>query len=233
VRNNIIENVPGYGSGTAPPYEDHTNAFGIYFDDGCKSMSAEGNTIIRARDAAIYSHNNGGAVIVRNNTLYKCGGAPGPAPSYLVIQSASSNPEFVFTGNIVYPPARNRPFITVLNSGRPIPASSGTIDTNCYINPYNTPYPFCSYDREWKNRTYYTFSTWRALTGQDKNSTMVRRRNFSGGGDTLVVNRTGIAMRFEPSQTEYRGADGNSISESVIIPPYSSLLLLVGRGVRN
>ncbi|MEI6052323.1 MAG: right-handed parallel beta-helix repeat-containing protein, partial [Opitutaceae bacterium] len=222
IRNNIIENVTGYALGTASPYAGETNGYGIYFDDACISMVADGNTIIHAQDAAIYSHDNSGGMIMRNNTLYECGSTAGNTPSYFLYQGNSSNPGFVFNHNIVYPPAVNKPFIVLLNPSLPASVTPGAIDSNYYFNPYNTTNNFLSFNTSWSNYTFYTFASWKSFTGLETHSTMA-----AGTGKVLFTNKTSSTSTVTLSPTSYKDVNGVSVSGSMTLQPYSSRLLFI------
>jgi parallel beta-helix repeat protein len=226
IHNNIIENVVGDATYTASPYAGQTNAYGIYFDNACYNMVADGNTIIHARDAGIYSHINEQSMIIRNNTIYECGSATGEEPSYLLIQSNASNPGFVFNHNIMYPPALNKQYIVLLNPSLPTSVTPGAIDSNYYFNPYNTSNTFLSYDDTYSNYTFYTYAAWKTFTGLEKHSTIA-----AGTNQKLFTNKTSSPVAVTLSPTSYKDVTGASVTGSITLQPYASRLLFVDNSI--
>ena len=214
IRYNIILNSLGNPEGYK---STRSMAEGIYIDEIAQNVVVEFNTIQNTGDAAIKLHNVGN-IVVDNNTIMKA--------RYGIFADKYVGAPSPITNNLVYMPHKSddyepRPlFVRVVNYNT-------FFDNNKYINPniYASTGAF-------RASSYVNFPNWQSATSQDLNSSVDITPLASGETPVLYYNNSKTTKTFKLNGAVVRDTDGNSITSSFSLEPFTSVIL-VGKNTDN
>lgn len=217
---NIVMNGVGMPEGTN---SKNLAANGIYMDVGATGVNITGNTVTNS-SAGIFFH-KAHDLMATNNTLYD-----NQVGLYLQ-HNGSSNAitNNTITNNIFFPKNPKQMAISMETSGDDID-KIGVLDSNYYFNPAGGDRVFkqVSHDNSGKNNSgLLNLSDWKNAHPHDVSS---KNMVMPGNGNTNDL------VRFEYNSTKqnktislngnYKDAANNSYSNSVVLKPYTSILLL-------
>ncbi len=210
VKNNIVLNVDGNIDGRM--LTDRMKGHGIYMDNNMHDVLIENNTVAYCGATNIFLHDNGDGMEIVNNTLM------GAKEGVAIYQDSGG--ERNVKNNIIYSFETNTLGTGVERILGCRYNSYGNFDYNTYINHYNT-------DEIFNNQLdYVNFNTWRSKTGQDTNSTMDNSPLADGEIEQLFYNDTKQTKSISLGSTVYRDIDGNQVSGSISLEPFTSKILI-------
>jgi parallel beta-helix repeat protein len=231
IRNNIINNVVGNMDGAPPGWKVAT---GIYLDYGSHDMIVEGNTIMRADCYAVYVSIGAYRNAILNNTFYDC--ASGGGGYFLSInQDTTKNYGCnVIRKNIFYAKTTAENFVKFQDWG-PTFQVPGSSDSNYYCAPTANGTPFNTLFKPsgWIGKDY-SLVNWKIVTGQDLLSRVPWKDPANPvWAESLLVNATSIQMVVNLGTFAYRDLDSNTVTGNLLLPPYSSKILIKDGFAKN
>ncbi len=208
VRYNIITNSIGNPDGYI---SNRSMAEGIYIDEVAQNVVVENNTVLNTGDAAIKLHNVGG-IKVSNNTVMTarygiwCNNFVGlPSP---------------ITNNIVYMTTNKDDY-----EPRALFSRVGSYNTQFDYNKYFNPTVSAS-TQVFRESTYFTFTQWKAATGQDANSVFNSTPLAAGETAELIYNASKKSKKYNLNEAVVKDLEGNSLTESFTLEPYTSIIVI-------
>jgi len=222
VINNIILNGVGNISGTTTPSYDRM-AVGIYTDGFTRGINIEGNSVAFCTYSPGYFSNSNVHGNLINNTFF--------ANRYQIYTSGSIGLEYMTIQKNKFIckspfPSMTRFFYS--NTGFP---DNTSLDYNCYSRPVANN-DFMLWWIAPKSAQYLSLDQWRNTTGKDLHS-------YSS--NIAVTNPDDIRFEYNASllnkeiilDTDYYDVDGNKYSGKIILPPYTSAVLLKDNGTAS
>ena len=207
VSNNIILHAQGTTEGGVL---DRTYGYGIYMDNHAHDVNIIGNTVAHCGNATIYLHGNKN-IIVDKNILMDA--------RYIVYIQDEDGDNYV-TNNILYALKRDfTDFADEILVGQRNGAN-GTYNNNIYVNHHKASSQF----RDQKN--YYDFNSWKEKTGQDSNSSFDSSNLDEKEIEKLFYNNTKQKKTFDFGSKVYKDIYGKSITGSITLDPYTSMILI-------
>ncbi|MCG6189071.1 right-handed parallel beta-helix repeat-containing protein, partial [Maribellus maritimus] len=217
IRGNIIDNVPGNTEGCTSSTKQGA---GIYMDDRIHHITIENNTIARSSYYAIFLHNNR-FISVSNNTVYDNGSGYRATGSFGASDNSIKNNIIL---NIASSGSTSKATLGILNSNE---SSIVDINNNKYIDKHRDT-PFANT----KDYSYKTYAQWKSVTGHDGNSTFDGTPLDNGKTEKLIYNNTKQAKTFNLGSSVYLDVDGNPISGTITLQPFTSKIL-IGTNAEN
>jgi parallel beta-helix repeat protein len=241
IRNNVISDVVGNVDGAPAPDRSWPSAHGIYLDYGCHDFLIEGNTIIRAASDGMFVNYAGYGNTLRNNVLYDCARNSGTYFIQVDQNTTLNYGQNVIKRNIIYPGDITQKMVLIQEWTGGVLHSPGIIDSNYYCNPYGDATPFKVYLVEPNLPSRYSLEAWKTATGQDVHSA-AGSQTLSGQGSgskgkvkgpssttnqaAVYVNSTAQQKTVNLGSESFRDLDGNPVSGSVNLAPFSSKILI-------
>lgn len=227
VTGNIVLNGVGAQAGTNSP---NSAANGIYMDDNATGVQITGNTVANTfRGIVIHNADN---IEVRNNTLFN--NAVGCYMQYDGAESSLRNNTIV--NNTFFSKRATQLAITLQSKGNDID-SIGIVDSNYYYGAFNNEKIF---KQTYKDNLGKNISQALSLTDLKTNykkdfaSKLVAFKTNNNNGNS------NDQVKFEYNSSDqnkivnldgnYKDTNNNSYKKSVIIKPYSSIILLKQQG---
>ncbi|WP_299583613.1 cadherin domain-containing protein [uncultured Sunxiuqinia sp.] len=204
IKSNIVLNVIG---------ESHT-AYGIYMDNNTHDILIEDNTVSNT-NCAIYLHQNG-KITVDGNTIMD-------ATLLLLNQDEVENS--TITNNTFYATARQGSFIWFKNAFQRMifeENATGLFDNNRYVGHYG--------QNVFRYQGDKTLADWKRLRGVDANSTGDFSPLADGEVEELFYNDTKQTKAISLGSSLYRDLDGNEVSGSISLAPFTSKILIRTKG---
>lgn len=214
IRYNIILNSIGNPHGYIA---NRSLAEGIYIDEIARNVIVEHNTIQNSGNSAVKLHNVGD-IKVENNTIMKA--------RYGFFCNRYEGGPSPITNNVVYMPHTSDDY-----EPRPLFVRVGSYNTQFDYNKYINPNVYAS-TNVFKEDDYLNFENWQDVTNQDLNSTVDLTPLASGETPELFYNASKAAKTFNLNGANVRDVDGNAITSSFTLEPYTSIIL-IGTNIDN
>jgi parallel beta-helix repeat protein len=212
VRGNIVVGVHGNKDGATQSDEF---GFGIYMDRNSGNVTIEGNTVANTMGILLLKNNN---IVVRGNTIMDA--------KYPIYMSGDNAPNTV-TGNTIYALAADRHGTPQKLIAERLTASKHIYNNNTYINHYNNNDIFLK-TQQWVDpkSDSHSFAEWRAVTGQDANSTIDVSPLAAGEKEELFYNDTKQTKTINLGNVVYRDVNGAKVSGNFTLEPFTSKILV-------
>ncbi len=229
--NNIILN----GIGAPAGNRGTVHAEGIYCDGETAGVDVSNNSIANVINRGIYL-NDPTNVTVLNNTVYNAFGwcinkhfdgnirnAVLKNNQFFYGPKPYNNDQTSFIGGI-----GNTSTFPSFPTLQPYFKNMGIIDSNYYHIPVdNVFFWYFSFDSDKKTISYErdkTFEYWRNFSGQDAHSTRLKTQPLSE--QFFIYNDGDVAKSYNLKQGKYQDVKGKVYSDHVLVPAWSSIILL-------
>ncbi|QGY43909.1 T9SS type A sorting domain-containing protein [Maribellus comscasis] len=216
VHYNIIQNSNGSNAGYTTKWGD---AHGIYMDDKIHDVSVKYNTVTGCLNGGGIFLHIAGEIDVQYNTVVDCA---------VGLLTGAESADSYYYNNIVY--AFDTPGNTVWwtdSHQRMTKVDGGAIsvyNNNKFIHRHTTTNPF---------NNSFSFSEWKAFTSQDANSTFDDSALAEGETEVLFLNKQKQAKSINLGSSVYRDIDGNKVSGTITLQPFTSKILIKTTSVNN
>ena len=215
VDHNIVLNCFGNPDGGK---NDYYAGFGIYMDARVHDVTIQNNTVSGATVGITIGLN--GNDVIRNNTFRDA--------TLLFLSTGYTKPSNL-TNNIFYLTGRTGHFKWWGNGAtqRFVYQEYGaknTFDYNKYVANYGTNDVFVNMD---------SFVKWQSATNQDTHSTFDGTKLADGETDVLLYNDTKQTKTFNLGTAVYKDLNGNKVSGSLKLEPFTSIILVKTGGTEN
>ena len=213
--NNFIFNVPG-NFDAASKFENRILAFGIYLDEDCSDMEIINNTVVKSGLAGIFLYNGCNNNLFKGNTCYD------NSSGIFFYRGEKSMRGNTADSNILFGIKEDQYSVTFKADNKNfIP---GILENNIYCNPSGSKIFSFEHGNVLSD---YSFDQWKSLTGKNSN---INSRIISGQEalhSKIFYNMNDDSMAIIlNSEIIYKDLNYNSVFGSLIIPPYSSVILL-------
>ena len=211
IHHNVITNSIGNPEGYT---STRSLAEGIYIDEVAQDVIVEFNTIQNVGNSGIKLHNIGG-IQVNNNTIFNA--------RYGFFCDLYVGAPSIIENNIVYMISNENDY-----EPRPLFVRVGTynskFDLNDYVNPYLN---FTS--KTFKSTgpfDFFDFTQWQEETNQDIHSTLIDIKLNSEEKEKLFYNISKEIKSYNLNGASARDIYGNVISDTFVLQPYTSKILI-------